>query len=141
AEHCHTDAEHLPGAEVAVCQFSIANIFGKRLHKNDKNFSIPLGRISMNAHSKSKAILALVLAISIAATGCSAQWINIALQDLPVLTQMALNITDTGGNADGWKTDKQCGNGRSSKHFRSGQPRFELAADHLRRIQSQPERH
>jgi hypothetical protein len=43
-------------------------------------------------NSKSKAFLALVLAIAIAATGCSAQWINIALQDLPVLTQMALNI-------------------------------------------------
>jgi hypothetical protein len=43
-------------------------------------------------NSKSKSLLALVLAISIAATGCSAQWINIALQDLPVLTQMALNI-------------------------------------------------
>ena len=44
------------------------------------------------AHSKSKSFLALVLAASIATTGCSAQWINIALQDLPVLTQMALNI-------------------------------------------------
>jgi len=41
---------------------------------------------------KSKSLLAVVLAISIAATGCSAQWINIALQDLPVLTQMALSI-------------------------------------------------
>jgi len=46
----------------------------------------------MNPHSKSKIFLALVLAISIAATGCSAQWVNLALQDLPVLTQMALNI-------------------------------------------------
>jgi hypothetical protein len=46
----------------------------------------------MKTNSKSKAFLALVLAIAIAATGCSAQWINIALQDLPVLTQMALNI-------------------------------------------------
>ena len=33
-----------------------------------------------------------MLAISTVAMGCSAQWINIALQDLPVLTQMALNI-------------------------------------------------
>jgi len=45
-----------------------------------------------NAHSKSKSVLALVLVISIATTGCSPNWINIALQDLPVLTQMALNI-------------------------------------------------
>lgn len=43
-------------------------------------------------NSKSKSLLALVLAIAIACTGCSAQWISIALQDLPVLTQMALNI-------------------------------------------------
>jgi len=46
----------------------------------------------MNPHSTSKILLALVLAISLAATGCSAQWVNLALQDLPVLTQMALNI-------------------------------------------------
>lgn len=46
----------------------------------------------MQNKSKCKPVLALVLAIAIAATGCSAQWINIALQDLPVLTQMALNI-------------------------------------------------
>jgi hypothetical protein len=31
------------------------------------------------------------LAITIAATGCSAQWISLA-SDLPVLTQMALNV-------------------------------------------------
>ena len=41
---------------------------------------------------KSKTLLPLALAIALAATGCSAQWINTALQDLPVLTQMALNI-------------------------------------------------
>lgn len=41
---------------------------------------------------KYKPVLALTLALAIATTGCSAQWINIALQDLPVLTQMALNI-------------------------------------------------
>jgi hypothetical protein len=46
----------------------------------------------MEMHLKMKAFLALVLAIVMAATGCGAQWINVALQDLPVLTQMALNI-------------------------------------------------
>ena len=46
----------------------------------------------MKTHSKSKCLLALVLAIAIATTGCSSQWINIALQDMPALTQMALNI-------------------------------------------------
>jgi hypothetical protein len=43
-------------------------------------------------NSKSKPFLAVVLATTIAVTGCTAQWINVALQDLPVLTQMALNI-------------------------------------------------
>ena len=42
--------------------------------------------------SKSKMLLAIVLSISLLATACSAQWISIALADLPVLTQMALNI-------------------------------------------------
>jgi hypothetical protein len=37
-------------------------------------------------------VLAIVLSISLMATGCSAQWISIALADLPVLIQMALNI-------------------------------------------------
>lgn len=41
---------------------------------------------------RTKSVLTLVLAVAIAATACSAQWINTALQDLPVLTQMALNI-------------------------------------------------
>jgi len=39
-----------------------------------------------------KVLLAIVLSISLLATGCSAQWISVALADLPVLTQMALNI-------------------------------------------------
>ncbi len=32
------------------------------------------------------------MSISLLATACSAQWISVALADLPVLTQMALNI-------------------------------------------------
>jgi len=39
-----------------------------------------------------KSILVIVLAVALAATGCTAQWISVALADLPVLTQMALNI-------------------------------------------------
>ena len=46
----------------------------------------------MNSNSKSKVAIAVVLAISLFATGCNAQWISVALADLPVLTQMALNI-------------------------------------------------
>jgi hypothetical protein len=37
-------------------------------------------------------LLALVLAIALATVGCSAQSISVALEDLPVLTQTALNI-------------------------------------------------
>jgi hypothetical protein len=46
----------------------------------------------MNIRSRLKSLLALVLALLTATTGCSPQWINVAVQDLPVLTQMALNI-------------------------------------------------
>jgi hypothetical protein len=51
-----------------------------------------IGEELMKANSISKIILSVVLSISLAATGCSAQWISVALADLPVLTQMALNI-------------------------------------------------
>jgi len=39
-----------------------------------------------------KAVLAAVVCLAMLATGCTAQWISVALADLPVLTQMALNI-------------------------------------------------
>lgn len=39
-----------------------------------------------------RACFGIVLCVALVATGCSAQWINVALEDLPVLTQMALNI-------------------------------------------------
>jgi hypothetical protein len=46
----------------------------------------------MKFNSRPKAALAVLLAISLLATGCTAQWISVALADLPVLLQMALNI-------------------------------------------------
>jgi hypothetical protein len=46
----------------------------------------------MNVRSKLKSLLALILALLTATIGCTPQWINVAVQDLPVLTQMALNI-------------------------------------------------
>jgi hypothetical protein len=42
----------------------------------------------MKTNSMTRIVLALVLGISLIATGCSAQWISVALADLPVLTQM-----------------------------------------------------
>ncbi|MGO9648277.1 MAG: hypothetical protein ACLPOO_09490 [Terriglobales bacterium] len=46
----------------------------------------------MKCNSRPKAVLVALLAISLFTTGCSAQWISVALADLPVLLQMALNI-------------------------------------------------
>jgi hypothetical protein len=46
----------------------------------------------MKLNSMSRIMLAGVLSISLIAAGCSAQWISVALADLPVLTQMALNL-------------------------------------------------
>jgi hypothetical protein len=46
----------------------------------------------MKPNSTMRVVLAVVLSISLFATGCSAQWISVALADLPVLTEMALNI-------------------------------------------------
>jgi hypothetical protein len=46
----------------------------------------------MKTKSMMKVVLAAVLSVSLLATGCSAQWISVALADLPVLTQMSLNI-------------------------------------------------
>jgi len=46
----------------------------------------------MQLNSRTKLVLSLVLSISPLTTGCSAQWIKVALADLPVLIQMALNV-------------------------------------------------
>ncbi len=48
-----------------------------------------------------KSLLAAVLAVSLAATGCSSQWISVALADLPVLVQMSLNIATFAETAQG----------------------------------------
>lgn len=44
----------------------------------------------MKTHSK--ALLAVILAVSMATVGCTDTWIKIALADLPILLQMGLNI-------------------------------------------------
>jgi len=46
----------------------------------------------MKSNSRAKTLLVMLLSLALLATGCSAQWIKIALADLPVLVQMALNI-------------------------------------------------
>jgi hypothetical protein len=46
----------------------------------------------MRTNSMRKCVLAALLIASLIATGCSTRWMSVALEDLPVLTQMALNI-------------------------------------------------
>jgi hypothetical protein len=46
----------------------------------------------MNSNSLFKTLLAVLLSASMLATGCSTDWVKVALADLPILTQMALNI-------------------------------------------------
>lgn len=46
----------------------------------------------MKFHSRPKIVIAALLAVLLLATGCSSQWISVALADLPVLVQMALNL-------------------------------------------------
>ena len=46
----------------------------------------------MKSNSRRKIVLVVVLSAALVATGCNADWISVALDDLPVLTQMALNI-------------------------------------------------
>ncbi len=41
---------------------------------------------------EARAAIALILSLSFSGMGCSSQWITVALADLPVLAQMALNI-------------------------------------------------
>lgn len=56
-------------------------------------------------HFNSKSIVAIiaVLSVSLLSAGCSSQWINVALADLPVLTQMSLNIGTLVTTLDGGK--------------------------------------
>jgi len=46
----------------------------------------------VKSNSRRKIVLVVVLSAALVATGCNADWISVALDDLPVLTQMALNI-------------------------------------------------
>jgi len=46
----------------------------------------------MHVHSRSRVVLVALLCAGLLATGCSANWISVALADLPVLVQMALNV-------------------------------------------------
>lgn len=60
-------------------------------------FSVKLkNQLQPNSNNKSilrgNAAAVLLLSLSLAGTGCSSQWISVALTDLPVLAQMALNI-------------------------------------------------
>ncbi len=94
----------------------------------------------MKMNSTSRIILAVVLSISLITTGCSAQWISVALADLPVLTQMALNIGALVVNvAIGETVDS----GRDLGHpesFVRGQQRPDASAIAIQHVQNQSER-
>ena len=67
--------------------------------------------------------LAMVLAASLLATGCTAQWISVALADLPVLTQMALNMAALVATWQSGKQLKHGGVGGDPEHFRQKRAR------------------
>jgi hypothetical protein len=46
----------------------------------------------MQMKPSTRMMISFLLTLSVFTTGCNAQWLNVALADLPVLTQMALNI-------------------------------------------------
>jgi len=64
--------------------------------RSSKDFAPPFPTIlqgeQMKFHFGCKPFLAAILGLVLATTACSSQWISVALADLPVLTQMALNI-------------------------------------------------
>ena len=93
----------------------------------------------LNSVSKSKTVLAILLSISLLATGCSAQWISIALADLPVLTQMALNI-GTIITAAVWPADQPGGCRCHPEYLSPSQQGSESAGIALQPIPIQPER-
>lgn len=65
--------------------------------------------MNVKPHSKGKPLLVLALAMILLTTACTAQWIAVALQDLPVLTQVALNlaslVTTLSSNKQATSTD------------------------------------
>ncbi|MGA8169192.1 MAG: hypothetical protein WB813_18060, partial [Candidatus Acidiferrales bacterium] len=52
-------------------------------------------------HRIAKASLCTILSIALVLAGCSVSWISTALADLPVITQVALNITSIVAAAQG----------------------------------------
>lgn len=52
-------------------------------------------------------ILAILLTMVMFTVGCTASWINVALQDLPVLLQMALNIATLASTFSGAQAPSQ----------------------------------
>jgi len=105
--HCHTDTENLARTQVAVCALSIGQIFVERFHQP---FVINQWRLTSPSHfhhiNPNQILLrrdnalklshegcyCSCLCESLTATGRAAEWIKAALVDLPVLTQIALNI-------------------------------------------------
>jgi hypothetical protein len=93
----------------------------------------------MHLNSQTKIALVIVLSASMLAIGCSAQWISVALADLPVLTQMALNIAALVATLQSGKAAQPDGGVGHPEHLSRGQQRPDPAADVLQRLQSESE--
>ncbi|MBV9572526.1 MAG: hypothetical protein JOY93_00620, partial [Acidobacteriales bacterium] len=61
-------------------------------HLSNSYLNLNDGSFSNTSRSTLHIMLALALSLTLAATGCASQWLSVALADLPVLTQMAINI-------------------------------------------------
>ena len=88
----------------------------------------------MKVISTSRIMLAIVLSISLVTTGCGAQWISVALADLPVLTQMALNIGTPGFNVaigEAVDTGRDLGHSKSFLRRQQGPDSSPVAIQHL----------
>src|SRR5213082_3836072 len=92
----------------------------------------------MHSNSMMKAVLAVVLCVSLATTGCTAEWIKVALADLPVLTQMALNIASLVAALETGKQVSAHRGGSYSEYFRRSWQRSESASSALLPIQCEP---
>jgi hypothetical protein len=73
-------------------------------------------RKNMRSNLLSRPVLICVLCLALVATGCSAQWISVALADLPMLTQMALNIATLVNNVH---SSEQLASPATSKKWKS----------------------
>src|SRR2546430_13813444 len=92
----------------------------------------------MSSNRLNKLLLICTLCLSLAATGCSAQWISVALADLPVLTQMALNIATLVSNVHPGEQLDASETAAIQEYFRRSKQGAHAAATAVSGLQGQP---